>query len=531
MSEEETMERQNDLENDLNDSDLTAYINIPYFILDNDEHNFGKYDFSSEFNKINSLYIAYQRGSKFITEGHNGQYIPSQLRYKKAATIINKEARFMFSNPPTFNVNIDDVDDKFKNENTLLQNLLDKVLKKNNFSSKISKAIKDCLIGKRIAIVLNFNEKGITITFLNPLEFIYDFSEEEEGKLKYFSCFYNSNIVEDRTEQRWFKKTYELEDDKVYLTEQMYDGFGEIVEEITPKTQIEFNYIPAVIVLNDGLTGDVKGESELRKLLDYEEYYSKLANADMDSERKSMNPVRYAIDASENSTSNLSSSPGSFWDIQSDDSKSEMQQASVGMLEANMNYSTALKTTLDRIEDTMHSEVDVPNITSEQLKGVITSGKTLKALYWGLVIRCNEKMLTWGPALEFMARTIIDGSKLYPESAKVYMQEKTPDIEYDILVENNYALPEDEESEKQIDIAEVDAKLMSKKAYLKKWRRLTDKEAEEELMQIKEEMDLFENSASLNTYPIGDSLGYIQESPGSSQKDKKGNDDINNEQI
>ena len=35
---------------------------------------------------------------------------------------------------------------------------------------------------------------------------------------------------------------------------------------------------------------------------------------------------------------------------------------------------------------------------------------------------------------------------------------------------------------------------MSRKAYLKKWRKLSDKEADEELQQIKVEQDLFEKS-------------------------------------
>ena len=46
-----------------------------------------------------------------------------------------------------------------------------------------------------------------------------------------------------------------------------------------------------------------------------------------------------------------------------------------------MHYSNPLKVTLDRIENEMFAELDVPNINSEQLAGVITSGKTIEALY------------------------------------------------------------------------------------------------------------------------------------------------------
>lgn len=496
MTEEEIMMQQNDL-----DEELIAYTSIPYFLLE-DEKDFDNY--SLEFNEINKFYRIYKRGKNFIAEGSNADYIPSNLKYKKSAMIINKEARFLFSNPPTFNVNEDDVDGKYKVENAIIQKYLNKVLVKNNFDGKILKALKDCFIGKRIAIVVNFNEEsGITITFLNSLEFVYETSGTRDNELTKFVCFYKTNDSKSLSEQRWFKKKYIKNNKGVFLTEAIYDGQGNKVENIIENELIKFDKIPAAIVLNDGLIGEFKGESELGYLIDYEKYYSKLANADMDAERKSMNPIRYTIDASEKSTSGLSSSPGSYWDLQSDDSKpTDNVNARVGTLEAQMNYSNPLKVTLDRIENEMYAELDVPNITSEQLAGVITSGKTIQALYWGLTVRCDEKMLAWKSALRIMSEIIIEGGKLYPNCIKQYIEESIPEIPYDITIENNYPIPEDVMEEKAMDISEVESKLMSKKAYIKKWRGLNDEEADKELQQIKVEQELLENS--IITYSLND---------------------------
>ena len=160
-----------------------------------------------------------------------------------------------------------------------------------------------------------------------------------------------------------------------------------------------------------------------------------------------------------------------------------------------MNYSTPLKVTLDRIENEMYAELDVPNITSEQLAGVITSGKTIQALYWGLTVRCDEKMLAWGYALQFIARTIIEGGILYPEYIGRYTTEKRlPEIEFEILVENNYPIPEDVKEEKELDISEVESNIMSRKAYLKKWRKLSDIEAMKEIKQIQLEKQMLDDS-------------------------------------
>ena len=278
----------------------------------------------------------------------------------------------------------------------------------------------------------------------------------------------------------------------VYFEEAIYNGKGELLETITSRTDIDLPYIPAVVVINDGLLGDEYGCSELEPLVNYEGYYSKLANLDMDAERKSMNPIRWTIDASNDSTKKLSTSPGSYWDLQSDDNKAnENVSARVGTLEAQMTYSGPLKTTLDRIETEMYNEVDVPNIAAEQLAGVITSGKTLQALYWGLTVRCDEKMLAWGGCLQFMAMAIIEGGKAYPNSIKPYTESsKLPNVKYDIVVKNNYPLPEDKKDEKALDMSEVGNMLMSRKAYIKKWRGLSDDDANDELQQIKLEQDL-----------------------------------------
>jgi len=82
----------------------------------------------------------------------------------------------------------------------------------------------------------------------------------------------------------------------------------------------------------------------------------------------------------------------------------------VGTLENSMNYSVPLKTTLDRIKTSAYEQVDVPNITLESMTGVITSGKSLKAIYWSLIVRCKEKMKVWGPQLRHLVKIIIDGS-------------------------------------------------------------------------------------------------------------------------
>ena len=125
-------------------------------------------------------------------------------------------------------------------------------------------------------------------------------------------------------------------------------------------------------------------------------------------------------------------------------------------------------------------------------------------------------MLAWRPALQFLGKCIIEGVRLYPKAGKFYIEEALPDVGYTIRVDNQYPLPEDEQEEKQIDLAEVTAQTMSKKAYMKKWRNLTDDEADEELRQIALERQILEDAFTeppMETNPVEPTPGNEPPAP------------------
>lgn len=481
---------------------LTAFNRIPYALL-NQEIDEDVSDIRRELTEICGYYKVYKKGKDFAVEGSNGDYVPATLRYKMSASLINKEARFLFAEAPDITINakgdVGKVSQEAKDNLTAWNDLLKTILDKNRFEKILIQAAKDCFIGKRVACLVNFNEEdGVTISFLPATQFLYETRIGNQNILTKFVCFI---IVKDSSQQgtkRIFKKKYTLEDGVVYLEEGMYDGAGRPVSEEeykpTEKQPINLDVIPAVIMINDGLTDDDKGESEIELLGDYEQYYSKLANGDIDAERKSMNPTKYSIDMDSRSTKNLSSSAGSFWDLQSDQNL-DNPNPSVGILESNMSYSEALKTSLDRIKTVGYEQIDMPNITLETMTGAITSGKALKAIYWPLIVRCKEKMKMWGPQLVAMVDIIVKGALAYPNTIMKYVDMPLVPVAYEVDVSQNTPLPEDEIEEKEMDLSEVQAQVMSKKAYMKKWRGLTDDEVDEELEQMAIEREILEESA------------------------------------
>ena len=480
---------------------VASGLRIPYSLISAELEGLYGSQVLSEMAEIIGYYDVYEKGAGFKAEGSKGDYTPSDLRFKQASSIINKEARFLFSRSPDLWVDVpyeESNKEAMKEASTVLQNLVDSVLTKNRFNSKLLKAAKDCFIGKRVAYFVNFNEEKQTIkvNFIPSLEFVYETDEDDSDLITKIVAFYTVVDSKTKADQRIYKKKYWMDGGYCWINEAIYDGHGTLLEEITPDRPTKFPYIPAGVIVNDGLIGDLLGESEISNLEDFESWFSRLSNADMDAERQGMNPVRWARDMNPESTKNLSIAAGAFWDLSTDQNSAEGVTGEVGVLETSMNYTNAITSTLSRIKSSMYDTVDMPDVSPEALKGVVSSGKTLKAIYWGLIVRCDEKMLAWRPALENIVKIIIDGAKFYPESAKPFVEDPIPDVPFEVRVDNQYPLPEDEQEEKNIDLAEVQAQTMSKKAYMKKWRNLTDEEADLELQQIAKERELLEDSFS-----------------------------------
>ena len=482
---------------------IRAYNRVPYSLINQEMQGLAK-DTLDELTQICRYYQIYKDGARFFVEGSHGDYVPATLRYKMAASLVDKEARFMFAESPTIVIDpkgdVGKVTQQARDMLTVHSDMVTTILEENNFEEQIIKAAKDCFIGKRCAALINFNEDdGVTITFLPSTQFLYETKFSNPNVITKFVAFIVIKDTRNLVDKRIFKKKFELVrnpdgSETVYLEEQLYDGRGALLEEITKRQELLIPMIPAVVFINDGLTGEEKGESEIDLLYGYEQWYSKLSNADIDAERKSMNSIKYGIDLDRNSTKGLSTAPGSFWDLGTDQNL-DKPSPKIGMLEPSMGYSDALKTSLDRIKTVAYEQIDMPNVTLETMTGAITSGKALKAIYWPLIVRCKEKMTMWGPNFRQMVNIIIQGAYVYPKTVQKYISEPLVPVDYEIKVEQNTPLPEDELEERQQDLSEVDTNVMSKRAYMKKWRGLTDDEAQEELEQIAYERQIIEEAS------------------------------------
>ena len=168
-------------------------------------------------------------------------------------------------------------------------------------------------------------------------------------------------------------------------------------------------------------------------------------------------------------------SPGALVDLQTDPVAGN--QAKLDKLEASFSYSERFEAAINRTKNDMFDLLSVPNVSLEQLKGLMQSGKSMRALYWELISRCEEKWASWEPALQWLAEAIL-------KMEAVYLGTPIPEG-YSVEIEHLYPILEDDFTEMANDRQEVAAGLRSRASYIQKWGVAPDAEAE--LARVREE--------------------------------------------
>lgn len=438
-----------------------------------------------EIERINRLYEVYEgRGQDWQTaSGLN--YRPNKTITNYVRKLIKAEARFFVSRAPEIRFVPQDAADA--PACARMDAVLQKVLDDSRFRGKLIKAARDCFIGKRVALKLSGGPgEPLRVDFRPAQEFVFDTFEDDIDSLRKVIFFYQvaqERVDEyDRKKQRIWCQKYEMRSGRCYLSQGLFDGNGTPVSgDNVTDLDTGLDFIPCLVILNDGLTGDVSGESDVEALLSNQDTYNHMNSDDADALRFNMFPMRYTVDASAESAQSLVIAPGAYADLTTDASASD-GRAAIGILESQFNYDGRLENRLNRTKNDMHDLVSVPNVSLEQLKGLAQSGKGMRAIYWELRCRCEEKWAEgWDDALRWMAESLL-------KMARLYHAAELPEARHTVRIEHLYPIPEDEEEERAHDLEEVRAGVRSRRGYIDKWR---PGETEGELQELSAESARF----------------------------------------
>lgn len=404
--------------------------------------------------EILRLYEFYDGVSQSWRPSAELDYRPTVCVTNICKKLIKREARFMFGRTPEIRTGAGQ---------ERAQQVLERVLEGCSFPDKLLKGARDCFIGKRVAIKLSGGLGEETKVSIRPsLEFVYETKDNDIDTLSKIVFFYTTEDAPDKSRQRIWKQKYELCGSRCFLTEGVYDGNGRLIEGGECRNT-GLSFIPCRVVVNDGLTGDIIGESDVREIVDCQNAYNRLKSDDLDALKFNMFPQRVAIDADSESLESMVIAPGALVDLVTEPSRSDDGvRATLDVLESKFGYDSRFEHAVNRLKQDMHELLGVPNLSLEQLQGLAQSGRSVRALYWELIERSEERWAVWEPALRWMCRAILEMENTYHDEGIDLSTLK-------LTIEHLYPLPEDEEDERELDLKEVEAGVRSRESYARKW--------------------------------------------------------------
>lgn len=435
-----------------------------------------------DINDIIRLYSLYDGdGQRWQVETKGLDYTPTVKVTNIIAELIGKEARYMMGVEPELHIVPKEKDNQAAQANAdVIGSWLTALLEEQKWSKKLLDAAKDCFIGKRVALKLTGKRGGrLGIQFRPSLEFVFDTDPEDVDRLTKVIFFYHTNESTDRLKQRIWRQKYELRDGRCYLTEGLYDGTGRTISETHSDENTGLDFIPVYVIINDGLTGDMTGKSDVERLWDNQDDYNRLKSDDRDALKFNMFPQRVFRDANQETMDRVKIAPGATIDAQTDPSSDHQVDAKI--LEAQFSYNERIENALNRDKNDMYSLLSVPNVSLEQLKGFAASGKAMKALYWELTTRCEEKWNEWDAALRWMVQALV-------KMAGAYGTDSLPALDFTVSIDHRYPIADDEDAERTLDLQEVSQQARSRKCYMRKWH--PNEDSDSELAQIVSEQKM-----------------------------------------
>lgn len=509
-------------------------------------------EFLKELKEVKKFYEFYEGFNNFQENINWGQYweTPEGLDYEPTKEIrnltqklINKQSRFMLGKAPTITMHPFDADNKTLKESAETKaSYFNMILDRTNFWSNCGKAFTDACIGKRVLMVCQaLPGKDISIQFYTMPEFMYEVDPNNPEILKQVQIVYQDERTKGKKsvgEQIWHWYTYrmqtakeasgEREDfnmdvnnqpertcwceykmtdgeekqlfynskDNNYATVVNMDGEQEeILLEAKKAWDTGLSQLPCYVIINEGLTGDRRGTSDLKQIMCIQNNLNKTISDFRDALRFKMFEQPVVIDASSKSIEALKIAPNALIDLKTDSALSvtgsNSKQAKVGTMASSFTFKDAAAYYLDGAKKEMYETFDQPLPDKIQ---EAPSGKAMQMLFYDLQSRCNRKWQDWSPAIRWLVRFLEECfekvSQLEPEAEEKF--KNAFKLKTSTKVEPNYTIPSDEDEKRQTSIAEVLANVKSHKEHISEFGNVEDEDAEwnlivQELGQIDEQ--------------------------------------------
>ena len=466
-------------------------------------------------------------------------YTPTREIRNFIKQLIKKQARFMMSKEPelSFSPLQNGQDESAENKRILF----DYIFNKSKFWTKAANALVDATVGKRVLMLLVANEaEQIDIQFYSMPQFTYTVDPKNPSRLLSVDIVYQdertkgmksetqlwhhyryemksgengsgvAQALEDVEEECWL--TYALTDgeaNQIYMTEdgsttikanlaklvEVEDNLGNKIEvplKVLETAPTGLSQIPCRVILNEPLTNDIYGSSDVKELITTADNYNRTVSDMRDALKFKMFEQPVVIDASSASVKGMKIAPNALVDLKSDPASSigsggNSRQAKVATISGSFNFLPAAQYYLDEAKKAMYELMDQP--LPEKVQNA-PSGIAMQFLFYDLMSRCDSKWIEWDSAIEWLVEMLeevlekvnVDLGVLPDNIISSYSTLTS------LVINHKYPLPSDEVSARQVAMSEVQSNVRSHQSYIeefstkekadKEWNRILEEQAQ-----------------------------------------------------
>jgi len=485
---------------------------------------------------VNNLDSNYGQTWKIDVDGLD--YVPTREIRNYIKQLVRKQSRFMMGTSPelTFNAIQSGQEEAAENKRILFESILEQ----NKFWSKAANALVDATVGKRVLMAVIANEgEPIDVRFYPMPQFTYIVDPRNTSRLLSVDIVYQDErtkgmktdaqlwhhyryemksgpsdsgieeALENKEEQCWL--TYALTDgesNQIYVAKDgsttikkvdaklvtIEDNMGNPIEvplAVTESAPTGLSQIPCRVILNEPLTNDIYGSSDVKDLITIADNHNRTISDLRDALKFKMFEQPVIIDASSASLKGMKIAPNAVVDLKSDPSSNVGgtggKQAQVTNISGSFNFLPATQYYLDEAKRAMYELMDQP--LPEKVQSA-PSGIAMQFLFYDLMSRCDSKWVEWDSAVQWLVNML--------EEVLAKVNVTTEELPENILnsyttvttlsIEHKYPLPSDEAAARQVAISEVQNNVRSHQSYIeefskkekadKEWQRILEEQAD-----------------------------------------------------
>lgn len=393
-------------------------------------------------------------------------YDPTRYATNYFKAIINRKARWQMGGKhgirvPRKNVDTDEqrmepgyepspAQVKSDAQSEAYEKLLYQLWRENKMRSSLVQAARDRLIADRVVCKIVFNPNNGKLRWLwrPDTEFIPVFSDDDYEEL-IAAHFVRQKLVdvngdeEEAIQIQTFSMEGEGENRKCYLTEAVYlDKDLSLIQQITPKTSMELDFIPVVLVPVTDLLAEYNGNSEVADLREQNDVLNQMNEDAIDSLKFEMFSMTAVLNAPEGTADRMRIAPNAVLEARG---YNDTSTPDIKKVEGGFRWKDAFKDQYTRVKSAMHEISGLPQIVPQEMNFGGLNGDVLRVLFHDIITDTEEHWISWGYALEelheksvrYLQARLGEGNFAYEKDVVRGLEDYTSEINFVLPLPDN----------------------------------------------------------------------------------------------